>query len=506
MSLLRPTLVVAAGSVVSRLLGFARDVLFAQAFGAGPVADAFLAAFRLLDVVRRVVGEGGLNPALVPLLIPLRRDEAARFAGAALAAAGLVLLAVTAIVELAAGAVMVALAPGLAAEDGALGLATLYTRLSWPLAGAVVLSAVVGAALNAGGRFAVAALAPLTTGAAMVTGLLILRSTSLAPAEGAAWLAAALGLAGVLQLGLVAAAARRHGLVRWSSPFRSVALRRFASTGPALIAASGAPHLFIVAGTQVASFWPSGVSRLFYADRIAYLAGALVAAIVGAVLLPALSQHHEAGRREPLVSLQNRAMELALLVSAPAATALAALAPAITQVLFQRGAFDLADTQATAEVLIGLAVGVPATALGKVVAQTVFARGAARDALAAAAGGLLATVAGGVLLGALLGFRGLGLGLSAGAVAHLVLLVRAVRRAGLWSLDERLRARALRIALASGLMGAALVVAQCTLGAPQTPSALAQLCLGGLVLYAAAAWVFGAVRREDLAALGGKKV
>jgi putative peptidoglycan lipid II flippase len=273
-----------------------------------------------------------------------------------------------------------------------------------------------------------------------------------------------------------------------------------------VIAASGAPHLFIVAGTQVASFWPSGVSRLFYADRVAYLVSAFVAAIVGAVLLPALSQHYRDGRRETLVSLQNRAMELALLVSAPAATALAALAPSITQVLFQRGAFDIADTQATGEVLTGLAVGIPVTALGKVVAQTVFARGAAREALAAAAGGLLVTVAGGLLLGALLGFRGLGLGLSAGALAYLVLLVRSVSRAGLWSLDRRWRARALRIVLASGLMGAALWGAQLALGAPRNAFALAPLCVGGLALYAGAAWIFGAVRREDLAPLRGKKV
>ena len=257
MSLLRPTLIVAAASVGARLLGFARDVLFAQAFGAGPVADAFLAAYRFLDVVRRVVGEGGLNPALVPLLIRLRRDEAARLTGAALAAAGLFLLAVTAIVELAAGLLMAALAPGLAIEGGALGLATLYTRLSWPLAAGIVLASVVSAALNAGGRFTAAALAPLTTGVLTVTALLVLRGTDLAPADRAAWLAAALGLAGVLQLGLVVAAARRHDLLRWWSPFRSVALRRFGLTGPVLIAASGAPHLFIVAGTQVASFCPS---------------------------------------------------------------------------------------------------------------------------------------------------------------------------------------------------------------------------------------------------------
>jgi putative peptidoglycan lipid II flippase len=103
MLLIRSSLLVGLGSVASRVLGLARDVLFAQALGAGPVADAFLAAFRLPNLMRRIVGEGGLNPALVPMLSRLEPDRAAVMAGDVLSAFGLVLLALTGLVEIAAG-------------------------------------------------------------------------------------------------------------------------------------------------------------------------------------------------------------------------------------------------------------------------------------------------------------------------------------------------------------------------------------------------------------------
>src|ERR687893_893636 len=113
MSLIRSSLLVGLGAALSRVLGFARDVLFAQALGAGPVADAFLAAFRLPNLVRRIVGEGGLNPALVPALSRLEPDDAATLAGDVLSAFGLALLALTGLVEIGAGLLAVLLAPGL---------------------------------------------------------------------------------------------------------------------------------------------------------------------------------------------------------------------------------------------------------------------------------------------------------------------------------------------------------------------------------------------------------
>ncbi len=133
MSVIRSSLLVGLGAGASRILGFVRDVLFAQALGAGPVADAFLAAFRLPNLVRRVVGEGGLNPALVPALGGLDGQAAARTAGDVVTVFALALLALTGVVEIGAGLLAFALAPGLADEPDTLGLVALYTRLAFPV-------------------------------------------------------------------------------------------------------------------------------------------------------------------------------------------------------------------------------------------------------------------------------------------------------------------------------------------------------------------------------------
>src|SRR5215212_330959 len=141
MSLVRSTLVVSVASAGSRVLGFVRDVMFAQVLGAGPVADAFLAAFRLPNLLRRVFGEGGLNPVLVPALARLDPAERARFAGEAFAAFGLVLVALVGVIEAAAGFVVAALAPGLVDDAGTLALAAGVMRLASPLLIGVTLAA-----------------------------------------------------------------------------------------------------------------------------------------------------------------------------------------------------------------------------------------------------------------------------------------------------------------------------------------------------------------------------
>jgi putative peptidoglycan lipid II flippase len=504
MSLLRPSLVVGAASIGARLVGFARDVLFAQAFGAGPVADSFLAAFRFLDLVRRMVAEGGLNPALVPILTRLRAPEAARLAGDALLAFGAILLGATALVVAAAGPLMVALAPGLAGREESVALAALCVRLSWPLAVGAVLASLLGAALNAGGRYAAAAFTAWVPGLAMILVLLGLRHAELAADRKAAILAGSLSLAGLVQLAIMAGAARRAGLLAFGPPLRSPALREFGRSGPALIAAGGATQVFMIAGMQVASLWPAGVSRLFYAERVAYLASALIAAIVSAVLLPELARRVQAGRAAAVLDSQNRALEYALLIAVPAGVALAVLADPVTAVLFERGAFDREDAAATAAILRGLALGVPAVAAGKILSQTVFARGAVRIALLAALAGLAATGAGALALAAAVGIGGVGYGISLGAAVHAAALVAGLRALGLWGIDRRLAGRAARAAAASALMGAALWGLAAALGPVTGGPALAVLCAAGLGVYAAAALLLRAADLREIARLAEK--
>jgi putative peptidoglycan lipid II flippase len=483
-----------------------RDMLFAQALGAGPVADAFLAAFRLPNLVRRIVGEGGLNPALVPVLSRLEPYEAAAMAGNVLSAFGLVLLALTGLVEVGAGLLALLLAPGLHDDGETLALVALYTRLSFPIVLCVTLASIGAALLNMRGRFAATALAPLAVNGGLILTLVALETGFALPlAQKAAWLAAASSLAGLIQLALVAVALRqgrprpvRFSRFRWSPALKGLLLAGF----PVLVA-SGAVQIFFLAATQIASFWPSGVSWLYYAERVMQLPLGLMAALGSSLLLPELARHHQAGEVGALVTAQNRALEVALLLSLPASAALFILARPMSTVLFERGAFEASDAEGTALVLMGLSLGLPCATAAKVLSQALFACGSLRAALAAAAVGLGATLAASLILAWLLGPVGIALGVSAGCLAHGGAVIVGLHRFGLWSFDRPLMARLTRIVAATVVMGVGLVAAGYIVPVAGAFS-LAFICLGGFMLYALAAWLTGAVTRDDWAAMAKK--
>ncbi len=506
MSLIRSSLLVGLGSAASRVLGFARDMLFAQALGAGPVADAFLSAFRLPNLVRRIVGEGGLNPALVPILSRLEPDRAAVMAGDVLSAFGLVLLALTSLVEIAAGPLALLLAPGLHDDGETLALVALYTRLSFPIVLCVTLASIGAALLNMRGRFAATALAPLAVNGGLILALVVLETAFALPlAQKAAWLAGASSLAGLIQLACVAAAMRhvKPRLVRLRRPQWSPMLKSLLVAGLPVLVASGAVQIFFLAATQIASFWPSGVSWLYYAERVMQLPLGLMAALGSSLLLPELARRHQAGELRALVAAQNRALETALLLSLPASAALVILARPISTVLFERGAFEASDAEGTALVLMGLSLGLPFATAAKVLSQTLFARGSLRSALAAALVGLGVTVAASLLLAWPLGPTGIAIGVSIGCFAHAGAVILGLWRIGLWSFDSWLMIRFARIMAAVIVMSLGLISAESLAPVAGTLS-LSLVCLGGLALYALAAWVAGAVTRDDWAAIAKK--
>lgn len=506
MSLIRSSLLVGLGSVASRILGFARDVLFAQALGAGPVADAFLAAFRLPNLVRRIVGEGGLNPVLVPALSRVDPDEAATVAGDALSVFALALLALTGFVEIGAGLIALLLAPGLHDDGETLALVALYTRLSFPIVICVTLASLAAAVLNWRGRFTATALAPLAVNGGLILALVALESGfDLSLASKAAWLAAASSLAGLAQLGIVAAALLQGGsrLVRFRRPRWSPLLKSLLLAGLPVLAASGAVQIYFLAATQIASFWPSGISWLYYAERVMQLPLGLMAGLSASLLLPELARRHQAGEHEALMTAQNRALEVALLLALPAGAALFILARPISTVLFERGAFASTDAEGTALVLMALSLGLPFATVAKVLSQTLFALGSLRTALKAAGIGLGVTVTTSLLLAWRLGPAGIALGVSLGCLGHAGAVILGLHRFGLWSPDRRSLSRLARtvtatIVMSVGLLGARSVFEE------TGPLVLTVLCLGGLGLYALAAFATGAMTRDDWASLTKK--
>ncbi len=501
----RSSLIVGAGAIASRILGFVRDILFASVLGAGPVADAFLAAFRLPNAIRRTLSEGGLNPALVPALARLPADEAPRFAGEVFSSLAVLVLALVAAVELTAGLAVLALAPGLADDPGTLALAAHYTRLAFPLVVGVTLASLVSAVLNHRRRYLAATLAPLVLNGALAAGLVAVDALGLPLAEGAAWLAGIASLAGFAQLALLAGAFRgADAPIRLSRPRRSGALRKLLAGAGLTLVAGGAAQFIVLVGMQAASFLPSGVSWLYYADRLVQLPLGALGAVIGIVLLPELAGLQASGDDRRTVAAQNGALAACFLIAAPAALALALLAEPIAAVLFERGAFGPEDTRGTAAAMAGMSLGLPFAAAGKVLTQSLFARGETRPALRALVAGLAATAGASLVLTPPLGALGLGLAVAAGLAAHTVMLAVALQRDGLLGFDRRLLDRIARTALATAALGLALTAALSVTGSRPGPFGLAGLCGGGLVVYALAALATGALPVSSLRLLAGK--
>lgn len=513
MSLVQSTLIVAGASSLSRVLGFVRDVLLANALGAGPVADAFLAAFRLPNAVRRILSEGALNAGFVPIYARLRSQESAaaasRFAGEAFSATALALAVVTAAVELGAGLVVLVLAAGTVEDPAVHDLATVYLRASFPFVTAAALASLVSAFLNAEGRFAAAAVAPLVVNLVLVAMLVTLRLVpDVRPERQALFVAAATSIGGLIHLGLVAAAARRLHAFGLARPRLSPELKRLLTAGLPALAASGAAQLIILAGIQVASFVPSALSWVYYAERLFQLPLGLVGGAVGVVLLPEAAARHATGDRATVVGAQNRALEAGLLLAIPAAIALAMLARPMVAVLFERGAFGIEDSAGTAAVLTGLAAGLPFAVVGKVLSQTFFARHDVRTPLLAGLAGIVVALAGTAFLAQAIGALGIGLGIALGFGAHATWLVLALRAGRLWEVDRSLARRVLGSLAAAAGMGLGLAGAGLALG-PALPRSveamrLLVLCLGGFALYVTIAWVVGAIGRKDLAVFAKK--
>ena len=247
------------------------------------------------------------------------------------------------------------------------------------------------------GRFGATALAPLAVNGGLILTLVAIETGfSLPLVQKASWLAAASSLAGLIQLVIVAAALLQGGpsLVRFRWPRWSPLMKSFLLAGFPVLAASGAVQIFFLAATQIASFWPSGIAWLYYAERVMQLPLGLMAALGSSLLLPELARRYRAGEMQAIAAAQNRALEAALLLSLPAAAALVILARPMSAVLFERGAFESSDAEGTALVLAALSLGLPFATVAKVLSQSLFACGSLRAALMAAIAGLVLTVAG----------------------------------------------------------------------------------------------------------------
>lgn len=500
--MLRHIVTVSTGTALSRLTGFARDVLTAALLGTTPVADAFLAAFQLVNVVRRLLTEGALNAALVPAWLDRRARDgeaaAVAFAGRVLGTIGLITVAAAVVLGVAMPAVIALLAPGFEGER--LGFAVAAGRLMLPYLAFVGPVAVLMGLLNARRAFALAAFAPLLFNLVLIAVLIALLWGGRAADTAALVLAASVGVAGFLQLVVLGAPARRQAVplrVAFDAP-----MRRFLTRALPGAVASAMPQLVMLAGVVAASGAPAAVAWLYFASRLIELPLGLVGVAMGTVLVSELAH----ARHDPaaFARAQQQGQVFAFGLSLPAAAGLVVLAEPIVRVLFHHGAFGADDVGATARALMLLALGLPAQVAVKTLAAAFFARGDTGTPLIATLAAVVVALIGALALAPWFGVAGIALALAASAwVAAAWLGVRAVRDGHLV-----LGAAAgvlLRIALAAAAMGGALAAALALWPTPaHTAGAalhMAALIAGGIVLYGALLAALGVVDRNAVAAL-----
>jgi putative peptidoglycan lipid II flippase len=456
--MIRSFLTVSTGTLASRLLGFVRDSLVAALLGAGPVADAFLAAFQLVNVARRLLTEGALNAALVPAWLRVREAggaaAAAAFAGRVLGTVTLALIVAAALLALAMPLVIAGLAPGFYGRD-TLELATSNARLMLPYLAFAGPVTVMMALLNAQGRFALTAFSPLLFNIALISVMAALLIFPQDAARAAQIIAAAVGVAGLLQLAVLTL--RRGNTL--ATPLRvsfDGEMRTFFGKAAPGMMASSAPQLLMVAGAIIASSSPSAVSWLYFAGRLVELPLGIVGVAMGTVLIPELTRAVRGGDRAAVVQAESRGLELAVGLALPATIGLMVLSAPIVRLLFEHGAFAAADTDATARALVWLALALPAHVLAKALSPAFFAREDTLTPLVATLKGVILATALAFLLGHWFGADGIAAAIALGAWSIALSLIRAGRASFGFSIDAEARRRLPRIVASAVAMGAVL--------------------------------------------------
>lgn len=442
-------------TLLSRITGFLRDVMLAAILGAGPVADAFFVALRLPNHFRAIFAEGAFNAAFVPAYARIRAqggpDPARLFADRVftlLFASQVVLLAVALLFT---PGVISLLAPGFNSDPGRFALAVEFTRITFPYLLLITLVTLYGGILNAIGRFAAAAGAPI------LLNLSIMAALALAAFFPSAGHAAAWGvlIAGVLEAALLMGdAGRARVLATFRKPVLDEDLRKFfRALGPAIVGSAGV-QLALFADTVIASFLVTGaLSALYYADRINQLPIGVIGIAAGTVLLPEMARRLAAGDEAGARNAQNRAIELTLLLSIPCVVAFLIVPELIMRALFLRGAFTADDATAAAATLAAYALGLFPFVLIRSMTATFFARCDTATPVKAALTAAAVNIVFKILLMGPLAQVGLALATAIGAWINLALVMWFAARAGLTGWDGRLRRSVVMLGAAGCVLG-----------------------------------------------------
>lgn len=498
-------LTVGVWTLLSRVLGFVRDILISTLLGPGVLMDAYVAAFRLPNMFRRFFAEGAFNAAFVPMFS--KRLEAGEsplaFASLALSGLAFVLLILSGLAMLFMPALIFATAEGFVG-DARFDIAVDFGRITFPYILFISLAALFSGVLNASGRFAAAAAAPVLLNVLLVGAMTLAWQTGGAVADALIW---TIPFAGIAQLALVWIAADRAGLrIRPVLPRWTPEMAQLVRIAVPAALAGGVVQVNLLVGQLVASNTEKAISWLYAADRLYQLPLGVVGIAVGIVLLPDLSRRlstrDDMGARDAF----SRAGEISLALTLPCAVALVIIPFPIVTVLFERGAFDSDDTAATALAVAIYGVGLPAFVLQKVLQPIFFARQDTKRPFYYALVAMVVNAAIAIGLAFVIGWIAAAIGATLAGWAMVFLLLRGARGYGdVARFDDRFRSRIWRIVWASLAMGVVIW----GVGVLLTPFfawpgwrwiALVALIGSGVLSYAMLGQAMGAFRLSELRA------
>ena len=514
MSLLKSAATVGGLTLVSRLLGFLRDQLIAFTLGTGLIAEAFFVAQRIPNLFRALFAEGAFNSAFVPQFA--RRiegdghDAAHKFAIEIFSALLAWLLIFSALAIIAMPWLMFVIAPGFSQEAQKLQLTIDLTRICFPYLLFMSLTALQSGVLNSLNRFTAAAAAPILLNIVMIVSNIAAWFFNTGDSAATGYIFAwGVSIAGVAQYMLLAVACRRAGMPlipKWPR-FSDDVKRVLALSVPGIIS-GGIMQINLLIATVIATSIDRAVAYLYYADRLYQLPLGVIGVAIGVVLLPDLSRKLRAGETQAALNSQNRALELSLFLTVPAAIALMAISVPILHTVFEYGAFKSADTLSVAPAVLAFAAGLPAFAMTKVFQPGFYAREDTRTPMRFAIISVAINIIMSLLLSRWFAHVGIAAATSIAAWANAILLAIALTRRGYYRLDDRLKTRLPRILFSGVFMGLLLLLGFWFLQENFTEAAtfisalwgLVVLVLGGIASYFVMAHFSGAMTLAEMRA------
>ena len=499
-------------TMVSRVAGFAREMVMARVMGASAAADAFLVAFRLPNTFRRLFGEGAFSAGFVPLFSQRFHgeggaEEAKRFSDEVLA----VFLPTLILFTLAFEIIMPLFVAAISGYSGEkLALATFLTRITFPYLVLISLVSLFSGILNSLARFSAAAFAPALLNVAMLAALLLV-PTGGEPSATA--LAVGVTVGGVIQLGLLIYACRRAGIrLTLRRPRMTPGVRQFVRVViPATLGAGVYQISAFIDTFFLARIGTGAMSWFNYADRLNQLPLGVIGAALGTAILPQVSRYVGAGEPDKAARIQGEAADLAMLLCLPAALALCVAAEPLIGALFQGGEFTSADASITAMVLSIIVLGLPAYVLVKVLTPGFYSRQDTATPVKTAGFVLIVNVVLNFILIPPFGIAGLAAVIAITSWLNCVILYVILHRRGHFRIEPWLAGRVARQLVAAAAMVAALIGVRMgiaewfTGGLLQRMIGVAAIIGTGMAVYFPLAWLLGGIDRQAIKDLLSRK-